>query len=106
MRNKRGSSMATSTIVLLIIAVVILVVLILGFTRGWSTFAPWLSNDNIDNIKNSCSVSCSTSAEFAFCSTAVTVNDGENDKFDSTCQELSTDPRYSSYGIDPCPGLC
>ncbi len=98
--------MATSTIVLLVIAVLILVVLVLGFTKGWSTFAPWLASDNIDNIEKSCSVACSTNSEFGYCSKKLTVKDGENDPFEATCEELSNNPRYSNYGIDPCPDLC
>ena len=51
---KKGSSMATSTIVLLIIAVLILVVLILGFTRGWGTLAPWLVEEEFKITKEEC----------------------------------------------------
>jgi hypothetical protein len=106
MENKRGSSMATSTIVLLIIAVLILVVLIIGFTRGWDSFAPWLGNNNIDNVKNTCSIACSTNSQYGFCNKNVKVNDGENPKFEATCYELSINPSYSSYGVEPCEGLC
>lgn len=98
--------MATSTIVLLVIAVLILVVLILGFTKGWSTFAPWLGSNNVDKVGNSCSVACSTGATYEFCSVDREVNDGENDKFEATCEQLSTDSRFSLYNIDPCPNLC
>ena len=98
--------MATSTIVLLVIAVLILVVLILGFTKGWSNFAPWLSSNNVDNIKNSCSVACSTGSQYDFCSVDRKVNDGENPKFELTFESLSTDTRFAKYGVDPCPNLC
>jgi hypothetical protein len=106
MENKRGQGMSTSTIVLLIIGVVILVVLVIGFTKGWSTFAPWLKSDNIDSIKNSCDIACSTNSEYGFCTVEREVKDGENPKFEATCEELSLNPSYASYGIDPCPDLC
>lgn len=106
MENKRGSSMATSTIVLLVIGVVILVVLVLGFSRGWSSFAPWLSSNNVDTVQKACSVACSTNSVYGFCNNERIVKDGENPSFESTCYELSINPSYSSYGIEPCPGLC
>ncbi len=106
MVNKRGSSMATSTIVLLVIAILILVVLILGFTKGWKSLVPWIEQGNLKTVKGSCNVACATNGEFSFCSKKVDVNDGETDNFESTCYELSMNPAYSKYGIDPCPGLC
>jgi len=96
--------MATSTIVLLVIGVLILVVLVLGFTKGWESLKVWMPSDNVDNIDKSCAVSCTTND--AYCSKTKNVNDGNNPKFDATCDELSTEPAYASYGIDPCPGLC
>ena len=35
------------------------------------------------------------------------VKDGENDKFEATCQDLATKQLYISrgYGIAPCPGI-
>jgi hypothetical protein len=106
MNNKRGQGMSTSTIVLLIIGLVVLVVLILGFTRGWSTLAPWLNSNNIDTVEKSCGVACSISGTYDFCTKTQKVNDGVNDKFEATCQELSINPSYSSYGIETCPDLC
>ena len=106
MENKRGQGMSTSTIVLLIIGVIILVVLIIGFTKGWSTFGDWLKSNNIDSIKNSCGVACSTASQYEFCSVRREVKDGENPKFEATCEQLSTLPKFEAYGIEPCPDLC
>jgi hypothetical protein len=106
MRNKRGSSMATSTIILLILGLIILVVLVIGFTRGWESFSTLFKTDNIDTIKTKCSADCLTNSEFGYCNSAKTVKDGENDPFEATCEELATNPSYARYGIESCPDLC
>jgi hypothetical protein len=108
MVNKKGQGMSTSTIILLIIGLVILVVLILGFTMGWSKLAPWLGSNNLETVKNSCMVSCSTENQYNFCTIKNNVKDGINDKFEATCLELSTSAVYTSrgYGITVCPDLC
>lgn len=106
MENKKAQGMSTSTIILLILGLVILVVLILGFTLGWQRIAPWIKSDNIDSLKTSCNVACSTNSEYAFCTVNQAVKDGVNDDFDATCEELSTMPEYADYGIETCPNLC
>jgi hypothetical protein len=102
--NKRAQGMSTSTLVLLILGVVILVVLILGFTLGWSRLAPWLSSNNVDAIKSSCDVACSTGATYEYCSVMRKVNDGVNPKFEDTCFNLAIDENYEGrgYGIVEC----
>ena len=107
MENKKGQGMSTTTIVLLVLGLIILVVLILGFTIGWQKFAPWLSSNNIDNIKTACSVACATGGEFDFCSLKRDVNDGTNDRFEATCDELVTNQAYveRNYGIEDCPDI-
>jgi hypothetical protein len=108
MENKRGQGMSTSTIILLILGLIILVVLVLGFALGWNKIAPWLSSNNVDSVKNSCSTACSTGSQFSFCSLKNAVNDGTNKKFEATCQELITNQTYVArgYGIAACPDLC
>ena len=109
MINKKAQGMSISTIILLILGLVILVVLILGFTLGWAKIAPWINTNNLENIKNSCGVACSTSGLYDFCTVKRTVKDGVNDKFDATCQVLSTNVLYVTtrgYGITSCPNLC
>ena len=107
MENKKAQGMSTSTIILLVIGLVILVVLILGFSMGWQKFAPWLSKNNVDGVKNACEVACSTNGVYAFCSVVREVNDGVNDKFDATCNDLATKPEYvqRAYGIIACPQI-
>jgi hypothetical protein len=108
MKNKRAQGMSTSTIILLILGLIILVVLVLGFTTGWNKFAPFLSKNNLEGIKNACTIACSTNNAYDFCSVKREVKDGINPKFESTCKELSTNPSYLSrgYAIDECPNLC
>lgn len=107
--SKKAQGMSTSTIILLILGLVILVVLILGFTLGWSRLAPWISaNNNIETLRTSCGVACSTNSAYDFCTVKREVKDGVNNKFEATCNELSTLQTYLSrnYGIPPCQGLC
>jgi len=97
--NKKAQGMSTSTIVILILAVVVLVVLILGFTMGWDKLAPWLSSENVDDVKNQCTAARSTDAEFTFCSKLRTLNTGD-EKFETTCAVLANAGQFDIYGID------
>jgi len=105
--NKRAQGMSTSTIILLILGIVILVVLILGFTMGWSRLTPWVSTNNIDAIKASCNVACSTNAQYEYCSVLRNVDDGNNPEFEETCYNLANSEDYSDrgYGILSCPSI-
>ena len=103
MENKRGQGMSTSTIVLLILGIVVLVVLILGFTMGWSSIAPWLSSSNVDSISTVCSVACSTGKTFDYCTASRELNTGEDTFTDVTCNYLSKE--RSELGIEECPEI-
>ena len=104
--SKKAQGMSTSTIVLLILGLVILVVLILGFTLGWDRLAPWVKQNNIDTVKASCNIACTTGSQYDYCAKLQTVNDGNNKKFDETCYNLAYDPdkKYLDrfYGIAQC----
>lgn len=106
-KDKRGQELSTNTIIIIILAVVVLVVLVLGFTIGWDKVAPWLSSNNVDNIKTACSAACSTGSTYDFCTIEREVKDGVNDKFKETCAKLVTDAKYASraYGIEACPTI-
>ncbi len=108
MKNKSGQGMSTSTIILLILGLVILVVLVLGFTLGWNKIAPWIQTSNLGTIETSCGTACSLGSQYDFCSVKRDIKDGINDKFQATCQELTTTPELVSrgYGIEACPDLC
>ena len=111
MKNKRGQGLSTNAIILIILGVVILVVLIVGFTVGWNKLLPFISTNNIDTIKTSCGIACSTSSAFDYCSVEREVKDGENDKFSETCYNLAemTDAgeKYAgrNYDIEACPSV-
>lgn len=104
--DKKGQGLSTNAIILIILGVIVLVILILGFTIGWDRFLPFVKSNNVENIKTACSLACSTGNQFDFCSTQREVKDGINDKFTSTCNELSGE-QYTSrnYGIEACSGI-
>lgn len=107
MQNKRGQGLSTNAIIMIILGVVVLIVLILGFTMGWNKLNPFLSTNNVDNIKTSCDIACSTESTFDYCGVEREVKDGTNDKFGDTCYNLANSEGYSTrnYGISVCPSI-
>lgn len=107
MENKRGQGLSTNAIILIVLGVIILVILVAGFTLGWGTILPFLSTNNVDNIKTSCGIACSTESDFDYCFVEREVNDGANDKFPETCYNLANSDEYASrnYGIEKCPSI-
>ncbi|MBU1252290.1 MAG: hypothetical protein KJ905_01675 [Nanoarchaeota archaeon] len=107
LRGKKGQGLSTNAIILIILGVVVLVVLILGFTIGWAKLIPFVQTNNVQNIVTSCETACTTGAQFDWCSTIRSVNDGVNDKFDANCNQLSSDATYTArnYGVAACPTL-
>ncbi len=107
MKDKRGQGLSTNAIILIILGVVVLVVLIVGFTVGWARLLPFVSTNNIDTIKTSCGIACSTSSAFDYCSVEREVKDGTNDKFSETCYNLANSDEYASrnYDIKACPSI-
>ncbi|KKQ78697.1 MAG: hypothetical protein UT01_C0062G0002 [Candidatus Daviesbacteria bacterium GW2011_GWA1_38_7] len=106
MNNKRGQGLSTNAIILIILGIIVLVVLVLGFTIGWNRLLPFVSSNNIENIQTACSTACSTSNTYNYCTFPREVNDGVNNKFTSTCYNL-TQPEFASrnYGIAACSGM-
>ena len=112
MDNKRGQGLSTSAIVLIILGIIVLVILVLGFTIGWNRLLPFVSSNNIDNIKTSCSTACATNNQYDYCSLQRDINDGVRDKFSETCYNLANGndadgSPYSArnYGIETCPTI-
>lgn len=105
MMNKKGQELSTNTIIMIILGLVVLVVLILGFTMGWDRFLPFISSNNIENLQTVCGSACATNNEYNYCTSPKEVNDGVNDKFTSTCFNLSTQFPERNYGIDACSGI-
>ena len=107
-RNRRGQELSTNAIIMIIIGIIVLVVLVLGFTIGWNRLLPFVSSNNIENVKTGCSTACSTNNNYDYCSLPRSVNDGVNDKFTETCFNLAdltdTGEKYAgrNYGIAAC----
>ena len=115
-KHKKAQEMSTNTIILIILGLIVLVILILGFTMGWDKFVPFLSTNNVDNIKTACALACSTDNQYDFCTTPREVKDGVNDKFDANCYGLSKGQAptgvilkdanaLKNYGIAECPSI-
>lgn len=104
MQNKRGQELSTNAIIMIIIGIIVLVVMVLGFTIGWNRLLPFVSSNNIENLKTGCSTACATQNDYNYCTLPREVNDGVNEKFTDTCFNLATKTDYASrnYGIESC----
>lgn len=110
MENKRGQGLSTSAIILIILGIFILVILILGFTIGWEKLNPFLPSNNVNSLKDACSLACTQNSVVDFC----TINREFNMKKDTptglvsgkeyTCVQLAD--FESELGIESCSNLC
>lgn len=109
-RNRRGQELSTNAIIMIIIGIIVLVVLVLGFTIGWNRLLPFISSNNVENIKTGCSTACSTNNQYDYCSLSRTlkaddlpVENGVKPKEKAgTCFFFATETAYVKYGIAPC----
>jgi hypothetical protein len=115
MQNKRGQGLSTNAIILIILGVLVLAVLIVGFTMGWKTIAPWLEKDNVENIVTSCGTACATLSVYDYCSRERDLISGDlpadsegkiQKEVAGNCTFFATDTAYVKYGVEECPGLC
>lgn len=111
MQNKRGQGLSTNAIILIILGVIILVVLIIGFTLGWGTIAPWIKpSNNVKDIVQACSIACSTENVYDYCTFARELKaedlPGDVKSVTESCKFISTTVGYEKYGIKTCPRLC
>lgn len=93
MKYKRGDQTIT-LLVVIILAIIVLVALALSF--GWSFSDFWekitgFSSSNIDTMKNSCQIACSTNANYDWCSKVRTLKyenaEGKKQTVTSTCDK-------------------
>lgn len=109
MQNKRGQGLSTNAIILIILGVVILAILIIGFTMGWKTLAPWMSKNNVNTIVSQCKIGCSTNSVYDYCSKERTLraDDLPNNQKEvvGNCTFFSEVIEYEKYGIKDCPTL-
>lgn len=103
MQNKRGQGLSTNAIILIILGVVVLVVLIIGFTVGWGTIAPWMSKNNVNTIVTQCKITCSTNSLHSYCSKKRDLKAEDESLKDVTCYYLSE--KQTKYGIGKCPSI-
>ncbi|MCX6749428.1 MAG: hypothetical protein NTW17_01635 [Candidatus Pacearchaeota archaeon] len=106
--NKKGQELSTNAIIMIVIGIIVLVVLILGFTIGWGKLFPFISSNNVENIKTTCSTACATNNMYDYCSLERTLkaDDLPGKKTAGNCTWFATNADYTKYGIETCPGLC
>ena len=107
-KNRRGQELSTNAIIMIVIGIIVLVVLVLGFTIGWGKLFPFISSNNVENIKTTCSTACATNNMYDYCSLARTLkaDDLPDGKTTGNCTWFSNNSAYTPYGIEECPGLC
>ena len=104
LRQRKGQGLSVNAIILIILGLVVLVMLILGFVLGWDRVLPFISKTNVDTLKTACSVACSTSAEFDFCSVKRELKSDTETLNDVTCNYLLKE--QPKYGIESCSISC
>ena len=107
-RGQEGGSNVVGILIAIILGILIMVVLIIGFTKGWSTFLPYLGQSNVQTIQTQCSAACSTSAgssSFDYCTNTFTLNNGSASLYGMTCNYLANGPGMQKYGIAACPAV-
>lgn len=103
----RGQGLSVNAIILIVLGIAVLVVLIMGFTIGWARVLPFVDTNNVQSVANACETACTTDAQYDFCSVKRNVDDGVNEEFPATCEELAGEEYEDrNYGIDACPGIC
>jgi hypothetical protein len=112
--DKRGQELSTNAIIMIVLGVLVLVVLILGFTMGWGKILPFISSNNVGNVKSACQTACETDNMYDFCTLSRTLKAsdlplvaGKKPKsVDNTCTYFATTAAFLKYGIADCPGIC
>ena len=106
--HKRGQGLSTNAIILIVLGVIVLTILVMGFTVGWSKIAPWITTDNVDAVVQQCSIACSTSSIYSFCSLErmLKADDLPGGEGAGNCTFFATNPDYQKYRVAECAGLC
>ena len=102
-KDKRAQELSTNTIILIILGIAILVILIVGFMIGWNKILPFLNPANVDDIKNACSIACTTNSQYGFCSSLKDLKSDTEDLKQVTCNFLAQ--KRPAYGIDSCASV-
>ena len=127
-KNRKGQDVSPLPVIISIILLLgVAVVLILGFTKGWQTFAFWIPQNNVQTISTQCNIACSTQNTYDFCTLPRTLNDpaqkttegngitafDKNGVLSVTCDDFSTTNTakkakvdlLTGYKIPPCSGM-
>ncbi len=87
--------MGTKKIIIIIGVIIVIAVAILLLL---------LNNPNKpkpDTLSTQCSLACQSGLKISFCDVERTLSKGAT----ATCNQLSTDSQYSSYGVQSCPSI-
>jgi hypothetical protein len=103
MENKRGQGLSVNAVILIVLGIIVLVILVLGFTIGWDRILPFVSSNNVDNIKTACGVACSTNGEFEFCSVKRELKADDVNLKDVTCNYL--EKKQKTFGVEECVSI-
>ena len=109
LNDKGGQGLSVNAIILIILGIIVLVVLVLGFTMGWGSINPFISKNNVEQIKTSCGIACATENVYDYCTQSRTLraeglpNDAKT--FDGTCSSFANKPELEKYGIEKCVSL-
>ena len=97
MKGKIGTEFTIGTLIVIVLAIIVLVVLVLGFGTGWSNLwskiTGYSGTENVDTIKQSCTMACTSVFQDDWCSKTrgIIYNDENNKKqnVDVTCESWS-----------------
>ncbi|GIU68530.1 MAG: hypothetical protein KatS3mg001_380 [Candidatus Pacearchaeota archaeon] len=107
--EKKGQGLSTNAIILIVLGVIVLVVLALGFTLGWNRILPFISQNNVENIKTACVTACTTQSVYDYCTANRTLKaedlPGGVKEVKNTCNFFATNPEFSKYGIEVCSSI-
>ena len=108
MKNKRGLGLSTNAIILIVLGVIVLVILAVGFTVGWSKFAPWLKpTNNVAEIVQACNLACNIDSVYDYCTLKRDLFDSEEKEVKNTnCYTLANGDGLSKYGVATCSVDC
>ena len=110
--------MSLTTILLMVLGVAVVVFLIWGFSTQWKMFqgvvSPFTSGNNVDQVKQACSLACSSESVNGFCNSTKSVSFGDSGKnLTMSCDDLANSPLVkttkgedASISVETCPGLC
>ena len=110
--------MSLTTILLMVLGVAIIVFIIWGFSNQWQVFRgvvdPFTSASNVEQVKQVCSLACSSGSVTGFCNDPKTMKFGKKITVDGdevkqvvgTCDELTQgEGDLNVYAVDKCPSI-